>query len=71
MDRPVSPDAPMIVTFMLAMQRMSSVVLVNWKGFNFWLETSAGVALSYLLHRGTPEMRGGYDTLPHILRTKS
>lgn len=32
MDRPVSPDAPMIKTFIFAMLRMLRVVLVNWKG---------------------------------------
>lgn len=48
MDRPVSPDAPKTITFILPMQRMLRVVLGELEEFRFWSETNAGVALSYL-----------------------
>lgn len=48
MERPVSPDAPKMITFMLAMQRMLRVVLVSWENSDSGFETNAGVALSYL-----------------------
>lgn len=47
MERPVSPDAPKMITFMLAMQTMLRVILMSCESPTSSSETSAGVALSY------------------------
>lgn len=43
MDRPVSPDAPMIKTFILAMRMMLRVVLLSWKDSSSGLRQVRGL----------------------------
>lgn len=57
MERPVSPDAPMIITFILAMQKKLRVVMLGWKVLLYPAEEKAGAAaLSYSLHVSVGEL---------------
>lgn len=61
MERPVSPDAPKMITFMLAMQRMLRVVLVSWENSDLVLRQCGGYSFVHLFdaHRGTLGVRSG------------